>query len=612
MAAVEADVLRQRLDNEGSNAGVMVNSSSGAMRSVGNAASMNPVAGLLRTPMVRTVLPYVGIALVMLLAVVAYMSLSAPPPRTLYPEMADVDKEAAQQLLQKNGIGVALDKMTGSLTVPVNEFHEARMMLAAAGLPKDSVADSSSINEAMPLGTSQFMEQARYNAAIEAELAQSIRRINTIKDARVHLALPRQSAFVRDRADPKASVIVTPFQGRAVSDGQVQAIIHLVSSSVPYLVPAHVSVVDQFGRLLTDTGSASDLNAKQMELRQKLEADYVDRITQILTPIFGVANIRAQVNADLDFSVIEQTTENYDPDNAGTRVRSEQVTQSSTTEASAEGVPGTLANEPPVTATPTPEAAAAAPAAATAAPAVRGQERSENRNFEMDRSVRYVVDPAPRMRRLTVGVAINDAIAASGATAAPARRPLPAAELTRLTNLIQGTVGFDATRGDVVNLISTNFELPAVEVATPIYLQPQFIDTTKYLVVALAIALASLLVIRPIMTKLTQAPSLAELTAVEANRRRTDLAVIDGMGGVSAVGAASSEGMAEGDVELREGETLDELKARMKPKKKGISADMLDTANSYDDKVTVVRMMVSQDSKRVSLVLKNLIGRDLG
>ena len=612
MAAVEADVLRQRLDDEGSNAGVMVTSSSGAMQSVGNAASMNPVAGLLRTPMVRTALPYVGIALVMLLAVVAYMSLSAPPPRTLYPEMADVDKEAAQQLLQKNGIGVALDKMTGSLTVPVNEFHEARMMLAAAGLPKDSAADSSSINEAMPLGTSQFMEQARYNAAIEAELAQSIRRINTIKDARVHLALPRQSAFVRDRADPKASVIVTPFQGRAVSDGQVQAIIHLVSSSVPYLVPAHVSVVDQFGRLLTDTGSASDLNAKQMELRQKLEADYVDRITQILTPIFGVANIRAQVNADLDFSVIEQTTENYDPDNAGTRVRSEQVTQSSTTEASAEGVPGTLSNEPPVPATPTPEATAAAPAAATAAPAVRGQERSENRNFEMDRSVRYVVDPAPRMRRLTVGVAINDAIAAAGATAAPARRPLPAAELTRLTNLIQGTVGFNATRGDVVNLISTNFELPAVEVAPPIYLQPQFIDTTKYLVVALAIALASLLVIRPIMTKLTQAPSLAELTAVEANRRGTDLAVIDGMGGVSAGGAASSEGMAEGDVELREGETLEELKARMKPKKKGISADMLDTANSYDDKVTVVRMMVSQDSKRVSLVLKNLIGRDLG
>jgi flagellar M-ring protein FliF len=620
MAAVEADVLRRRLDDEGSNAGVMVSSSSGAMRpmesAAASAASANPVAGFLRAPMVRAALPYVTIALVLLLAVVAYVSMSTPPPRTLYPEMADSDKEAAQQLLQKNGIGVALDKLTGSLTVPVSEFHEARMMLAAAGLPRDSVADSSAINEAMPLGTSQFMEQARYNAAIEEELSQSIRRINTIKDARVHLALPRQSAFVRDRADPKASVIVTPFQGRAVSDGQVQAIIHLVSSSVPYLVPAHVSVVDQFGRLLTDTGSASDLNAKQLELRQKLEADYVDRITQILTPIFGVANVRAQVNADLDFSVIEQTTENYDPENAGTRVRSEQVTQSSTTEAKAEGVPGTLSNEPPVPATPTPDAAAAAAGPAAAAPAaepvIRGQERSENRNFEIDRSVRYVVDPAPRMRRLTVGVAINDAIAAPGATAAPARRPLPAVELTRLTNLIQGTVGFDATRGDVVNIISTNFELPAAEVPTPIYLQPQFIDTGKYLAVALAIALAALLIIRPIMTKLTAPPATSGSAATDAAGGRTVLAVVGGSGDLAtATAGTSAEGMAEGEVELREGETLEELKARMKPKKKGISADMLDTANSYDDKVTVVRMMVSQDSKRVSLVLKNLISRDL-
>lgn len=619
MAAVEADVLRRRLDDEGSNAGVMVSSSSGAMRPMENAsapaASTNPVTGFLRAPMVRAALPYVTIALVLMLAVVAYMSMSTPPPRTLYPEMADSDKEAAQQLLQKNGIGVALDKVTGSLTVPVSEFHEARMMLAAAGLPRDSAADSSSINEAMPLGTSQFMEQARYNAAIEEELSQSIRRINTIKDARVHLALPRQSAFVRDRADPKASVIVTPFQGRAVSDGQVQAIIHLVSSSVPYLVPAHVSVVDQFGRLLTDTGSAADLNAKQLELRQKLEADYVDRITQILTPIFGVANVRAQVNADLDFSVIEQTTENYDPENAGTRVRSEQVTESRTTEPSATGVPGTLSNEPPVPATPTPEAAATEPAAAAPAaePVVRGQERSENRNFEIDRSVRYVVDPAPRMRRLTVGVAINDAIAAPGATAAPARRPLPAAEITRLTNLIQGTVGFDAARGDVVNIISTNFELPAAEVPTPIYLQPQFIDTGKYLAVALAIALAALLIIRPIMTKLTQGPAAADPAAAEAGRAGTSLAVVGGSGDLAiAAAGTTAEGMAEGEVELREGETLEELKARMKPKKKGISADMLDTANSYDDKVTVVRMMVSQDSKRVSLVLKNLISRDLG
>jgi flagellar M-ring protein FliF len=569
------------------------------------------VANFLQQPVVRSTLPYVGIALVVLLAIVAYVSLSAPPPRMLYPEMADADKEAAQQLLAKNGIGVQLDRTTGSLTVPASEFHEARIMLAAAGLPKDATSGSSMLKEAMPLGTSQFMEQARYNATVEEELAQSIRRINSIKDARVHLALPRQSAFVRDRADPKASVIVTPFAGRTVSDGQVQAIIHLVSSSIPYMIPANVSVVDQYGRLLTEPAGAQDLNAKQLELRQKLEADYVDRVNQILAPIFGAANVRAQVNADLDFSVIEQTTENFDPNNAGTRVRSEQLKESSTTEPRASGIPGSLSNEPPAPVNPAAAAnvpadpnapPAAAAAAAPSEPVVRGQERSESRNFEMDRSVRYVVDPAPRMRRLTVGVAINDAIAAPGATAPPARRPLPAEEIARLTTLVQGTVGFNATRGDIVNIISTSFEPPAPEVETPIYLRPEVLDTSKYMAVALAIALLGLLIVRPIITRLTAVPAVAENAVPNA-----------GSSGDALLGTAvpDANATAEGEVELREGETLEELKARMKPKKKGISADLLDTANSYDDKVTVVRMLVSQDSKRVALGLKSLIGRDL-
>jgi len=619
MAAVEADVLRSRLDGEGAGAGVMVTTSRDAARSTdlvtAEGGRGGAVTNFLRQPAVRSTLPYIGIALVLLLAIVAYVSLSAPPPRALYPEMADADKEAAQQLLAKNGIGVQLDGATGSLVVPASEFHEARIILAAAGLPKDATSGSSMLKESMPLGTSQFMEQARYNATVEEELAQSIRRINSIKDARVHLALPRQSAFVRDRADPKASVIVTPFAGRAVSDGQVQAIIHLVSSSIPYMIPTNVSVVDQYGRLLTEPAGAKDLNAKQLELRQKLEADYVDRINQILGPIFGSANVRAQVNADLDFSVIEQTTENFDPNNTGTRIRSEQLKESSTTEPSASGVPGSLSNEPPSPTTPvaavgvpadpnTPATPAAA--AAPSEPVVRGQERNESRNYEMDRSVRYVVDPAPRMRRLTVGVAINDAIAAPGATTPPARRPLPAAEITRLTTLVQGTVGFNATRGDVVNIISTSFEPPAPEVETPIYLQPQVLDTSKYIAVALAIALLGLLIVRPIIARLTAIPAASENGVLSAGSRGAAL-----VGGASSDATSDATALAEGDVELREGETLEELKARMKPKKKGISADLLDTANSYDDKVTVVRMLVSQDSKRVALGLKNLISRDL-
>ncbi len=629
MAAVEADVLRGRLGTEDPADGVTVTTSRGSVINADKALAPlpapGPVRALLQRPVVRQTLPYVGIALVLLLAVMAYISMSTPAPRALYPDMADSDKEAAQQLLQKNGVNVRLDSTTGSLTVPADQFHEARIMLAAAGLPKESTGGSSVLKETMPLGTSQFMEQARYNATVEEELAQSIRRINTIQNARVHLALPRQSAFISDRVDPKASVIVTPYAGRALSEGQVQAIVHLVSSSIPYMTPASVSVVDQFGRLLTEAQGAKDLNAKQLELRQKVEADYVDRINQILAPIFGSANVHAQVSADLDFSVIEQTMENFDPGNAGTKVRSEQLKQSEKTEPRATGVPGSLSNEPPAAAAPTAEANLPTPAAgqtgATPDNIIRGKDSSQSRNYEMDRTVKYVVDPAPRMRRLTVGVAINDAIAAAGAATAPTRRPLPDAEITRLTSLVQGAVGFSAERGDLVNIISTSFEPPHVEAPVPFWQQSRYIDLAKYVSVALAIALLGLLVVRPVVKRLTYVPQ-PEMSREQMLASLAESGVnVDQLTGAATGAASDAEGgqdgaagdkPAEGDVELREGETLEELRARLKPRKKtAISAEMLDTANSYDDKVTVVRMMVSQDAKRVALVLKNLIAKDI-
>ena len=640
MATVEADVLGPRLDAARAGLGdggvtvstsrdvARMNSGDGADGTALATTDAGGLGGFLQRPMVRTALPYLGIGLVILLAVVVYATMSASPPRSLYPSMADADKEQAQQLLTKNGVDVSLDPLTGALQVPASEFHEARIMLAAAGLPREATTGYSGLKENMPLGTSQFMEQARYNASIEEELAQSIRRINTVQDARVHLALPRQSAFVRDRADPKASVIVTPYNGRVVGEGQVQAIVHLVSSSIPYMTPANVSVVDQFGRLLTETPESKDLSAKQLELRQRLEADYADRVVQLLGPIFGASNVRAQVNADLDFSVIERTVENFDPTSTGTKVRSEQLRESTTTEPKSEGVPGSLSNEPPPAVTTTPDAAVPAESAPNAnEPVVRGQERSEAKNYEMDRSVQYVVDPAPRMRRLTVAVAINDAIAAPGAATAPARRPLPAQEIARLTSLVQGAVGFNATRGDVVNLISTSFEPPAPVTPLPVWQQPQNLDVAKYLLVALAIALVGFLVIRPIITRVTYIPPPPVAAQMSPDEMKAALIASGQLSAEALVASAGSAGELTGvaggiesteteTIEMREGESMEEfktrLKARLKPKKKaGISAEMLDTANSYDDKVTVVRMMVEQDAKRVALVLKNLITRDL-
>lgn len=625
MAATEADVLGSGLDG-----GVNV-ATSGSLAPVGDlpsAAPKNPLAQVLEQPAIRKALPYLGFALVLLLGIVAYTTLSAPPPRALYPEMADADKETAQQLLKKNGIGVKLDPVSGNLQVDSADFHEARILLASAGLPREATSGYSGIKGEMPLGTSQFMERARYNASIEEELAQSIRRINTVRDARVHLALPRESAFIRDRTEPKASVIITPYNGRSVSDGQVQAIVHLVSSSIPYMTPANVSVVDQFGRLLTEAADGKDLNAKQLELRRKTEADYAERVMQLLVPIFGAANVRAQVNADLDFSVIEQTYENFDPTNTGVKVRSEQSNESTTTEPKSQGIPGSLANEPPAA------AQAVAATGANAAPSnpadatgsgsvVRGQQKSAAKNYEMDRTVRYVVDPAPRLRRLTVAVAINNAIVPPGATGKPAAKPLPAAEIARLTSLVQGAVGFSNQRGDAVNVISTSFEAP--EAPVPMWERPETIDAVKYLFVALAIALLALLVVRPIVNRLTYVPPPPpQLDQIKEMLIANGIPLPEALGGASmsgegalAGGAAAVDGVsvdgAGGDtVEMREGETLEEFKARVKPKKKsGISAEMLDTANSYDDKVMVVRMLVSQDSKRVAIVLRNLINRDL-
>ncbi len=640
MATVEADVLGPRLDAARAGLGdggvtvstsrdvARMNSGDGAAGTALATTDAGGLGGFLQRPMVRTALPYLGIGLVILLAVVVYATMSASPPRSLYPSMADADKEQAQQLLTKNGVDVSLDPLTGALQVPASEFHEARIMLAAAGLPREATTGYSGLKENMPLGTSQFMEQARYNASIEEELAQSIRRINTVQDARVHLALPRQSAFVRDRADPKASVIVTPYNGRAVSEGQVQAIVHLVSSSIPYMTPANVSVVDQFGRLLTETPDSKDLSAKQLELRQRLEADYADRVVQLLGPIFGANNVRAQVNADLDFSVIERTVENFDPTSTGTKVRSEQLRESTTTEPKSEGVPGSLSNEPPPPVTATPDATVPAESAPNASePVIRGQERSEAKNYEMDRSVQYVVDPAPRMRRLTVAVAINDAITAPGATTPAARRPLPAQEIARLTSLVQGAVGYNVNRGDVVNIISTSFEPPAPVTPLPVWQQPQYLDVAKYLLVALAIALVGFLVVRPIINRVTYIPPPPMATQMSPDEMKAALIASGELSAealvVSSGAAAELAGAAGGvesseteTIEMREGESMEEfksrLKARLKPKKKaGISAEMLDTANSYDDKVTVVRMMVEQDAKRVALVLKNLITRDL-
>lgn len=611
MAAVEADVLGNRpaaaapLVTKGSEVGQELAKIGAATEQ----AQKGPLAEFLERPVVRRFIPYMALAILLTLAGIILSTMSQSPPRALYPNMADTDKEQASQVLKKAGIKASIDPTSGNLLVDSKDYYEARITLASAGLPKEANTGFQGLKETMPLGTSQFMEQARYNASVEEELAQSIKRINTIQDARVHLALPKQSVFIRDREEPKASVIVTPYNGRAVSDGQVQAIVHLVSSSIPYLTPTNVSVVDQFGHLLTEShdGSAMDASTKQQELRQRMEAEYAERVVNMLAPIFGAGNVRAQVAADVDFSVVEQTVENFDPNATGTKVRSEQSHTAKTTDQKAEGIPGSLSNQPPA-ATQAVQGAAVPPNGTDTGPRppVR-DESSETKNYEMDRTVRYVVDPAPHVRRLSVAVTVNNAPIPAGATTPPAAKPLTEEETTRLTNLVKGAVGFNPDRGDVVTLLSESFESPKADKSIPFWQLPQFLEILRYAGAIIAIVLMGLFVIKPVVARLTYVapePTPEQLAAA--------MAALPGVPGAATAEGEAGDGAEDESLELKEGETLEDLKARLKPKKKsGISAEMLDTANSYDDKVAVVRMLVNQDARRVALVLKNLITKDL-
>ena len=359
--------------------------------------------GMLKQPAVRRALPAIAILIVLLIASMSFQFSQTTPYRPIMPGMTENDKQAALEALKAGDFKPKVDTSSGQITVPESRYHEARIFLAGQGIPKeaqpigmDSLKDKSSMT------TSQFMEQVQYNTAIEQELSRSIMQISTIKAARVHLALPKQSAFVRDRTPPKASVVITPYPGRSVTHDQVQALIHLVSSSIPNMNPDHVTVVDHQGKLFTETTTqaALGLTSAQAQHKQKLEDLYRQRVTQILSPIVGDANVRSQVNMSLDFTQSEFTSEDYDRREKGPKTRSESLSEDRLSQKEAAGVPGSLSNTAPPTPTTTTQTAAQPPAATESQSSSTTASRS-TRNFELDRSVRHVKEATGNVERLS-------------------------------------------------------------------------------------------------------------------------------------------------------------------------------------------------------------------
>lgn len=444
---------------------------------------------LLSQPAVRKSMPAILVVLAFGLFLLAYSWIQTPPYKTVYPGLTESDRQAAYTALTGADFDAKIDSKTGQLKVPDNRYHEARIFLASRGLPQSATAGGmDALNNDTSMTTSQFMEQVRYINAMEQELARSISQIGSIQGARVHLASPKQSVFVRDRTPAKASVVVTPMAGRVVSESQVQAIVHMVASSVPHLSADDVSVVDQRGKLLTDTNSfaSMQLNSEQMSHKQRMEETYRNRIDAFLTPVVGIGNVRSEVDVKIDFTEIESTFEEYDGNDNGPRARSEIVTLEQGSGAlPIGGVPGAAAN----TGDPQNNQDSSIP------PDSGPVSSKTTRNYEMDRAVRHVKRQGGTLERISVAVVINDLSGVGNESQDLGTEDqleqlvgYSDEDIERFTDLIKGVVGFDSSRGDVVTIVSTPFEIPAMVEEIPVlwYENSQVISMIKSFGIVLA------------------------------------------------------------------------------------------------------------------------------
>ena len=578
-----------------------------------------PIQRTLAQPAVKRALPVLVIALVCLLFAVIFVAMNQPAYRPVMTGVTEGDQQAVFEALKAADYKPIIDSANGQVTVPTDRYHAARIFLASKGLPKTMPTGLDALKEQSALTTSQFMEQARYNAAMEQELARTILQIETIQTARVHLAITKPSVFVRDRTPPKASVVVTPQSGRTVSPLQVQAMVHLIASSVPLLTPDNVVIVDNFGKLMTESASelAMGLTAGQTKHKQNQEDLYRQRVLQILSPIVGDANVRSQVNLALDFSQTETTVEDYDTAGKGPKTRSEIISEDRNSSKEASGVPGTLSNTAPPAPTTTGDTQATPPPGSDERNTIAAR---STRNYEIDRSVRHTKSATGDIQRLSVAVVINERAPTpqpkndKGEDVPPVPNPYTPEEIERMTQLVRGVVGFDETRKDVVSVVQAKFEpeIP-VDLSIPWHKDESIMNSIKVATLGVAFIGFLLIIVRPYVMHTLNKEKEAAAAAAKAIQMEQEAIVATAQAAIAAEESAKREALAlenpaaEAEEEPNGAETLAEIKAKMKPKKSNISAEMLDTANTYDDKVALIRMVVAEDQGRVASVLKNMI-----
>ncbi|MBV8806770.1 MAG: flagellar M-ring protein FliF [Sinobacteraceae bacterium] len=554
----------------------------------------------------KPLLLLVGIAMAVAAGVTVVLWSRGPTYSMLYANLGTQDEAQITQALDAAQIPYRIAPGSNAIEVPAERLNDARLKLAGQGLPEGG-GGFAMMDKDPGFGVSQFMENARYQHALEAELARTIAALRPVEGARVHLAVPRQSAFVHDHKGASASVFLQLKQGRRLEQEQIQAIVNLVASSIPDLEANQVTVVDQQGRLLSSPEGHDQfaVREQQYDLIHRLEDDYAQHIEALLVPLVGPGRVRAQVVAQMDMAVTEEAREQYKPDSQ--IVRSEQLSESTTKDGSGtQGVPGALTNQPPPAGVAQPPASAApaatannaaaanngaaAKGAAAATSAVAGTSgmgatdttsKQATKNYEIDRTVAYTKQPAGRLRRVTVAVLIDN-LRMVGKDGKVKETPLSKDQLDHITQLVKDAVGYDESRGDSVNVVNASFtqETPAPagdgELESPKFWEsPLFLDAAKIVGGLIILLVLVLSVLRPMIKQLI-GPSMPKVAVLPR--------------------AATAAGPSP-----------DALEQQALP---GAAGAQVAAQVTHEQQVAQARTLVNQDPKRVAQVVRGWVGKD--
>jgi len=550
----------------------------------GYANPLRQIGGFLGQPAIKRSLPLILMLGLIAAAALAWMTMRTPTQKILYGGLGDADKSAVVAALDSASIDNSVDS-SGAVTVAEDEYHKARMLLAGQDLPKAAPGGYALLDQ-LPMGVSRAVEGERVKQARETEIARSIQEIDVVAEARVHLATPESTVFVRDRAAPTASVVLTLQPGRTLSDAQTRSIVNLVASSVPGMKPDAVTIVDQMGDLLSKStdGSGGGDGDKRIEIQRRVEEKVRNQVTQLLTPLLGAGNFTAEVQADVNLDETQATRESYEKQGV---VRAEQGswTGNQATNGAPGGIPGALSNSVPATATLTPGGAqpGANGQGAPVAPATEAMKQSDSftRAYDLGKEISVSRTAPGEIKRLSVAVLLRD----------PEKGRRTALEIQQITGLVQAAVGYNPARQDQVNVISRKFSVAATAPEESSWYQAEWVPMILRNVTAIVIALLVLMLgVRPLakalMKKRDDVPAGARLAFNGG-------AAGNGVGGGGGGGA------------LREGPGG--------PNDYGtVSIDMLDAAQGYDERVGLVRGFTRENPARAALAVRDMIRSENG